>query len=487
MEHKITGNLEQDIVYFKDCFGKSADFYLKTTKICDVECAIVLCDVVAGVDNAWEMLLRPLREEPRDFDNGKALMDYLTENSALAFSPKALTDLEAARYALTTGHTVLLCQGATSALMFSTQDFIQRSVSPSDSEVNVYGSKEAFSDVLRKNMGLIRRRVRTDGLIIESLEEGRYTRTEVALIYHRDLVKPGLLEAVREKLQKIDLQMVFDTSYLAPFLESAPYGLFSGVGITDRPDTLCAKICEGKVAVLADGTPYALLIPYFFPEHFQCMDDYASRPYYASFIRLLKYTAFFIAVMLPGLFVSAANFTPEIFPEQMLYKIAASEGATPMPLFLEAIFVNLLLEIVKEAGLRMPKSIGHSVSLVAALIVGDAAVQFGLIGSPIVIIAAISAICGFLVPALYQPITILRVLFILAGGILGPAGILLLLMGTLFGICGIDTFGMPYTAPLTPYAPGILRDGLLRTGWKARQKETFTISDLPEEGERDDS
>lgn len=209
------------------------------------------------------------------------------------------------------------------------------------------------------------------------------------------------------------------------------------------------------------------------------MDDYSERPYYASFIRLLKYIAFFVAVLLPGVFVSAANFTPELFPDQLLYQIAASEAATPLPLFLEAIFVNLLLEIVREAGLRLPKSVGHSVSLVAALIVGDAAIKFGIVGSPVIIILAISAICGFVVPALYQPIVILRMLFILVGGLMGPGGILLLFLVLLYRICSIDTFGMPYTAPLTPYSNGILKDGIFRTGWKDRQGKIFTIRDYP--------
>lgn len=159
-----------------------------------------------------------------------------------------------------------------------------------------------------------------------------------------------------------------------------------------------------------------MIVPYFFNENFQSMDDYSEKAYFASLIRILKYSAFLIAVMLPGVFVSVANFTPELLPPELLYKVASAELATPLPLFMEALFVNFLLEIVREAGLRLPKPIGHSVSLVAALIVGDAAVSAGIVGTPVVIVAAMTAICTFVVPSLYEPITVLRILYILAGG-----------------------------------------------------------------------
>ncbi|MEG1367451.1 MAG: spore germination protein, partial [Oscillospiraceae bacterium] len=179
-----------------------------------------------------------------------------------------------------------------------------------------------------------------------------------------------------------------------------------------------------------------------------------AKAYFASFIRIMKYIAFFLSVMLPGVFVSIAHFTPELFPEQLLYKIAASELATPMPLFLEALFITFLLEIVREAGLRMPKPIGHSVSLVAALIVGDAAVSAGIVGTPIVIIAAMTAICTFVVPSMYEPITVLRLLFILLGGMFGPLGVIILFALMLLNICAMDSFGIPYTAPITPMSKG---------------------------------
>ncbi|MEG1154173.1 MAG: spore germination protein, partial [Ruthenibacterium sp.] len=208
------------------------------------------------------------------------------------------------------------------------------------------------------------------------------------------------------------------------------------------------------------------------------MDDYSEKAYFASFIRLLKYAAFFIAVLLPGVFVSIVTFTPELLPSELLYKGAASEQATPLPLFLEAVLVTILLEIVREAGLRLPKPIGHSVSLVSALILGDAAIGAGLLGAPIVVIAALTSICTFVVPALYEPIIVLRLSLILAGGLLGPIGICALLFCAMCNACNLQLLGFVYTAPLAPMGKAFLRDGVLRRNWKVLADADFSVQDF---------
>ena len=208
------------------------------------------------------------------------------------------------------------------------------------------------------------------------------------------------------------------------------------------------------------------------------MDDYSEKAYFSSMIRVLKYAAFFIAVMLPGLFVSVANFTPEFLPSELLYKTAAAESATPLPLFAEAIFVNFLLEIVREAGLRLPRAIGHSVSLVAALILGDAAVSAGLLGTPVVVVAALTAICTYVVPNLYEPVTVLRLLFIAAGGVLGPIGVIALFLYLIFNLCSMNAFGIPFTAPMAPPSKAFFRDAFIRKSWRVLARSAFTIHDL---------
>jgi spore germination protein KA len=288
-----------------------------------------------------------------------------------------------------------------------------------------------------------------------------------------------MVETVKKQLQSTGLDMVFDPGYLTPFVIRTPFSLFTPAGFTERPDTAAAKLCEGKLVVLVNGSPYAMILPHFFCEHFQSMDDYLQRPYFSSFIRLLKYAAFFVSVLLPGVFVAAADFTPELLSSTLLYTLAAAQSSTPLPLFWEVFLVNLLLEVIREAGLRLPSAIGHAVSLVAALIVGDAAVQIGLLGTPVLVICALAGLCSYVVPSLYEPGIVLRLVFLLAGGLAGPVGMAMLGCLCLLDVCRPSPFGIPYTAPVSPYSPSLWRDGLLRASWrKLVQRRLFSVRGL---------
>ena len=480
MNDPLTGELARDKRALQEYFGNTVDFYAKDICICGFACCICMFEGLSGIERLWNMLLESLAKPEAAPATPEALFAFLQEKSDLPLESQPAGDLDTVRVRLTSGASVVLIDGCRRALVLSTQSMQYRSVQEPSGESNLRGSREGFTEPLRVNISLVRRLIRTDALKVETLFAGRRTRTEIALLYDPALVPPKLLEVVRARVQAAQLPFVFDTGYLAPFLQKGAFSFFPAVGYTERPDTAAAKICEGKLVVMANGTPFALIAPYLFSENFQSMDDYAQKAYFASCIRLLKYAAFFIAVMLPGLFVSAADFVPELLPAQLLYKVAAAEQGTPLPLFAEMLLVNFLLEIVREAGLRMPKPIGHSVGLVAALIVGDAAVSAGLLGTPTVITGALTAICSFVVPSLYEPVIVLRVLFILAGGLLGPLGIVTVLLCMLLGMCDLRAFGVPYTAPLSPFSKAALRDGVLRSTWQRLARADFTLQDLPQ-------
>ena len=406
------------------------------------------------------------------------LFDYILKQTAIPLESKSVVCVEDARAQLTAGTSVILIDGVARGLVLSTQSMQFRSVQEPSGEGNVRGSREGFTEPLRVNISLMRRLIRSGELMVETMTVGEHTKTEIALLYNTQLVPKQMLSTVKRRLESVKLPFLFDTGYLAAFLQKSRFSFFQSVGYTERPDTACAKSARGKsLSWRMEAFRYDRAL--FFNENFQSMDDYSEKAYFASLIRILKYSAFLIAVMLPGVFVSVANFTPELLPPELLYKVASAELATPLPLFMEALFVNFLLEIVREAGLRLPKPIGHSVSLVAALIVGDAAVSAGIVGTPVVIVAAMTAICTFVVPSLYEPITVLRILYILAGGLLGPLGIVTLLFCMLLGMCGMNSFGIPYTAPIAPGSSAFWRDGLLRRNWHTLARADFSIDQLP--------
>lgn len=479
MEQPLRKELLENKLAFKSLFGTAIDFYTKDITLMGFSCCICMLEGLSSIERLWIMMLDILSKPDVQPQSPEELYDYILKRTAIPLESKSVVCLEDARAQLTAGTSVLLIDGVARGLVLSTQSMQYRSVQEPSGEGNLRGSREGFTEPLRVNISLIRRLIRTGELMVETMTVGERTQTEVALLYNTTLVPRQVLATVKCRLNAAKLPFLFDTGYLAAFLQKSRFSFFQSVGYTERPDTACAKICEGKIVILANGSPFAMIVPYFFSENFQSMDDYAQKAYFASMIRVLKYAAFLIAVMLPGVFVSVANFTPELFPPELLYKVASAELATPLPLFLEALFVNFLLEIVREAGLRLPKPIGHSVSLVAALIVGDAAVSAGIIGTPVIIVAALTAICTFVVPSLYEPITVLRVLFILAGGILGPLGIVALFFWMLLGMCGMNAFGIPYTSPISPGSGAFLRDGLLRRSWRKLAKADFSIRKLP--------
>ena len=249
--------------------------------------------------------------------------------------------------------------------------------------------------------------------------------------------------------------------------------------MTERPDTVCGKISEGRVAVLIDGTPNALIVPYLFVEYFQHLDDYSMHPYFATFTRWLKYFAFFLSTLLPGLYVGISTFNPEILPGPIFNKIALAVGTTPFSLMFETILIHLIYEIMREAGLRIPRPLGHAVSIVGALVIGETAVSSGLIGAPTLMVVALTAISSYVIPNLYEPISILKFIFIITGGLLGIWGIMIVFTAVLINICSKNTYGVPFTSPISPFNIFAMRDVLVRGGWSFLAKKSIKIQDLP--------
>lgn len=479
MNENLKESLLENKMMLRDVFGTAPDFFTKDLKIMGFPCCICMLECLSSMQELWLVMLEELSRSEYRPKTPEELFDHILKETAIPMESRTVLCREDIVAQLTAGTSVILIDGVAKALVLSTQSYPYRSVQEPGGEGNIRGSREGFTEPLRINLSLVRRLVRTDRLRIETMSIGERTKTEVALLYHADFVSKEILGKVKQRLASAKLPFLFDTGYLSPFLQKCGFSFFQAVGYTERPDTASAKICEGKIVILANGSPFAMIVPYFFSENFQNMDDYAEKAYFSSLIRVFKYIAFFIAVMLPGVFVSAANFTPELFPPQLLYKISAADQATPLPLFLEALFVIFLLEIVREAGLRLPKPIGHSVGLVAALIVGDAAVSAGIIGTPIIIVAAMTTICTFVVPSLYEPITVLRILYILAGGVFGPLGIVALTFVMLLSMCRMNPFGIPYASPIAPAGRAFFRDGVLRRNWRVLAQSDFTVEQLP--------
>ena len=352
---------------------------------------------------------------------------------------------------LNSGFALLAADGADYVLAFGVQGYESRGIDEPSGENNLTGSHEGFVEVIRTNMSLIRRKIKSPVLVQKLFVLGDKSQTDLCICYMSDRVPKKLIKRIMDSLNKTELESILSTGYIQPFIESGKHRIFSSVGMTERPDVLCSKLIEGRVAILVDGNPYALIIPKLVSDNFQTVDDYNFKPYFGTFIRWLKYGAFFLSVLLPAFYVAVAMHHPELLNSTLLVLLSQSEENAPFSIVAETIGVLIMYEIIKEAGLRLPKAVGGAVSIVAGIIIGDSAVQSGLISTPLLTVAALSVVSGFVIPELTQSITILRIVFVICGGIWGLYGISLLGAAVLFNMCATEDYGFPYTAPFAPF------------------------------------
>ena len=462
----------------KRMFSGSEDLIIREFTAAGYKFAVVSLENMINKEQLGKEILERLcsaESLPRDPNKRFSVM---AESLSTASGQKDVTSLFEVAGLICSGCAVVFSDGSDRALSFSVQGFETRSVQDPENDVTERGPRESFVESLKTNMTLIRRRLKTPDLVFESLKIGRLSNTEILLCYVKSAVSPGILKKVRHRLNGIKIENVLESGYLVPFLEDKPLSLFSCIGTTERPDAVCAKICEGRIAVLVDGTPFCLIVPYLFSENFQNPDDYDFKPYFATLIRILKFASFFISILLPGIYVALGTYNPEIFPTSILYKVLDSQNITPFPLMSESLIILFIYEIMREAGLRLPKSLGHAVSIVGALVIGESAVTAGLIGAPMIMVVAVTALSAFVVPSLYYPGVILRFAFIFAGGFTGIYGIMLLLSVTLVGIMSLNPYGVPFSAPVSPFDFSSMRDTAVRASWRTLAKNTVKIQRL---------
>lgn len=470
MEERIYAQIDKNKKEIKSFFGESADYFEKDLMILGRRAALLMCEDLTNITNLWQVNLKPLNNLKADF-TPEQVFDYISKQTTIPFNSQPAETFEKIMFFLTAGFSIILIDGVDKALVAPVQGYPARSISSPEAEGSLRGTRESFCDTGRKNMALIRRRIRSKGLVIETMQVGKATKTEITLYYHTDFCNANLVEKVKKRLNEINIPIVTESGFLTPFIDTTKNSLFSAVSYTEKPDILSAKICEGKIGIMADGCPFALIYPFLFTEHFYTSDDYSQRPYFVSFIKMLRYIAFFISVALPGLYITLANFAPHNLPYKLIHFIFQSKNSTPLPLFAEAIVIVIIFEVIKEAGLRLPKAIGHTVSFVAALIIGDAAVNAGLIGAAVLIVCAVSTVMAFVVPSFYEAIIVLRIIFLLTSGVFGGIGFAFSAIFLVLNIAAVDAEQWQYTPDLTIKNRNNLTDIFLKSSWRTINKK----------------
>lgn len=477
-------NLQAIITRLQTSFADSADLSVREIVLqspAQTRAAIITMEGMVDKEGLAQAAVNPLMAY-RFTDSAPSDIHRTVLRRVLASSD--VTEFEGFELLLTfitSGFAVIAVDGAAAMIAVGAQGYAFRGVAEPESEVVQRGAREGFTEPLRVNMSLIRRRLKSPDLVFEQMTAGEKSRTQLMLCYLRSAASPLLVEQVRRRLAACDLETVLAAGYLSEYLEDPHTSrLFSGVGLSERPDTVCGKLTEGRVAIIVDGTPAVMLVPHLFVEEFQGVDDYSNRTYYASFIRVMKYISFFISVFLPAIYTALAQFHPEYFPTWILVKTASSLSQTPLPVTLEVLLITFVYEIMKEAGLRIPKSLGHAVSIVGALVIGDSAVTAGIISSSTLMVVATAAICSYVTSPLYPPVTMLRFILIVVGGVLGLWGIVLTTALVLISMCSKTSLGVPYLSSLSPFSLRTMRDVFVRASWKRLGKHTIQVQRFAE-------
>ncbi len=468
-DEMLSKKLEENIKKVKTIIGNSKDVVIREFIIesnPDISGAIIFVDGLVNAKIINDDIIKPLMYDSRRNEKEAEFHGNIMErikNSMLSVGEIEETgNTEGIVSGFLSGDTVLLVNGSDKAFIINSKGWDKRSVEEPASEAVVRGPRESFIENLRTNTSLIRRKIKNPALTMETMTVGKRTRTNISIAYIRGVAKPELIQTVKKRIKAINTDSILESGYIEQFIEDSPASIFATIGYTEKPDVAAAKLLEGRVAILVDGTPFVLTAPMLFIETFQSAEDYYFRPYYATLIRIIRFIAFAITILAPALYVAITTFHQELIPTDLLFTMAKAREGVPFPAFVESLIMMITFEILREAGIRLPRPVGQALSIVGALVIGESAVSAGLIGAPMVIVVAITAVSGFVVPNLADSGSVLRFILLVLGGTFGGYGITIGMLGTLVHLLSLESFGSAYFAPFAPFDLEDSKDAVIR-------------------------
>lgn len=469
---KLVASLEANLESIREITGSSYDVGIREFRVGtgQVRAAIIYLDGLVDTE-AVEGLIHNLAIEPfkigADLGDPQAIYQTAKERLVPQKAVGEATDFDGLWTAVSTGVTAILFDGTRKALLVETRAWETRAIEEPLAEVTIRGPREGFIESLRVNTSLIRRRVRTPHLQIKIQSIGKLTRTEVAYAYIKGLASEDLVKEAESRLQKIDIDGVLESGYLEEYIEDNPFTVFPVLLRTERPDVVASALLQGRMAVFTEGSPFVLVFPVQLNTFLQAPDDYYERYPIGTLLRAVRYTALAFSVLLPGVYVAVVSFHQELLPTDLLMRITASREGVPFPVVAEVLIMEGLFEMLREAGIRLPRAIGPAITIVGALILGDAAIRAGLVSPAVVIVVALTAIGSFSAPVFSLAIAarLLRFAFIVLAGALGLFGIQFGLLVLLTHLSALRSFGRPYFAPFAPLILRDLKDAIVRVPW----------------------
>ena len=467
----VEGILENsvDLVKRDFIFHKQKNFQA----VCFFTDGLTNVEEIEKVINALVFRAQELLDSQGTIEIGANFAEEVKRNIVINPSIKLIKKVEEGIEGILSGDSIFLLDQCDQGFLVSTRGWDARSVEEPQTEQVVRGPRDGFTENIRTNTSLVRRRIRDPLFRIEPLKVGKKSKTDVNIAYLKGTVKEGLVDEVKSRLQQIKIDAIIESGYIEELIEDAPLSPFTTIQSTERPDKVAASILEGRVAIFVDNSPFVLIAPTYFWQFLQASDDYYSKYLTGSFFRVIRYIAFIISLTLSSIYVMLASFHHEMIPTPLALTIASGREVIPFPVLLEALIMELAFELMREAGLRMPKPIGQAVSIVGSLVVGQAAVQAGIVSPFMVIIVALTGIASFAIPnyAASYSIRLIRFPLLIASGTLGLLGFAAMFFLIAIHALSIRSFGESYLAPATPFQPSDQKDVLIRMPWWKMERQ----------------
>lgn len=468
-------DLKTNLEKIKQEVGNSPDVIIREFEIGSnprIPVAAVYTDGLADKKMVSDFVMRSLMIDHGEAISENMVMDqnvfHFVKNNALTLGEvKIIKDWNALILSVLSGDTVILIDRCMEAISGSTRGGESRGVTEPSTQVVIRGPKDSFSESIGTNISLVRRRIKSPNLWLETRQIGNVTQTDVAVMYIKGIANDELIQEVRGRLDDIEIDGILESGYIEELIQDQTFTPFPTLFNTERPDVVAGNLLEGRIAIFVDGTPFVLIAPTTFFQFFQSSEDYYHRFDITIAIRLLRYAALLIGLLGPSIYVAAITFHQEMIPTPLLISLAEQREGVPFPPFVEAILMEATFEVLREAGVRMPRAVGQAVSIVGALVLGQAAVEAGIVSAAMVIVVSITGIANFAIASYSLGISIrlLRFLIIFFAGTFGFYGIAISNIMIIAHLCSLRSFGVPYMAPVAPFIPQDQKDMVLRLPW----------------------
>lgn len=454
---KVSGALEDTIATIDGILGVNDDYELRRFQVFGQHpAALIYYTHMVDIPMLNSEVLKPLMYGPPNLErknrDGGELKDVLLNDTLYHGEVKTESMIAKAIIGILRGQTMVIIEGLDEAFLISTRKIEKRAIDQPATEQVIRGPREGFIELLSTNIALLRYRLQSPDLRIKTMEIGRRTQTKVAICYMEGLTNPELVTEVNRRLSIIDIDGILDSGYLEQFIEDNQLSPFPQVQNTERPDKVVANLLEGRVAILVDGSPLALVVPTVFSQFYQTVEDYTERFLLMSAIRLARLIALVFSLVFPSLYVAIISFNPELIPTEFAVAVAGGRAGVPFPAIIEVLVIEISMEVLREATIRLPQQVGGALSIVGVLVVGQAAVAAGFASPITVVIIALTTIGSFATPA-YNVALALRLLrfpLIILAGIFGLYGVMIGLILIANHLLSLKSFGVPYLSPLVP-------------------------------------